>query len=136
VAAVERYRARAMLRQAFLSTVFNIAAIFVASIFIDGIDYGSKFWVLILAGIVFGLVNLLVKPIVSLLALPVIVITLGIALFFVNLFMLYLTSWIVGPFDINSFGDAIWGTLIIWVVNAILHSVFGLEARKERKAKR
>jgi putative membrane protein len=115
---------------------FNIAAIFVASAFVDGIDYADKFWVLVLAGLVFGLVNMFVKPIVTLLALPLIVLTLGFALFFVNLFMLYVTTWIVGPFRIATFEDAVWGTLIIWIVNVALHAVFRLDDRKRRRRRR
>jgi putative membrane protein len=112
---------------------FNVAAIFVASSFIDGIDYADKFWVLVLAGIVFGAVNVILKPVVKLLALPLIVLTLGAALFFINLFMLYVTTWIVGPFRIATFADAVWGTLIIWAVNAVLHTVFGFHDRRRRR---
>jgi putative membrane protein len=122
-----------VLRRLVQAWVFNIAAIFVASYFIEGIDYADKFWVLVLAGLVFGVVNLILKPILTLLALPLIVLTLGVALFFINLFMLYLTTWIVGPFRIESFRDAVWGTLIIWAVNATLHAVFGLDDRRRRR---
>ncbi len=121
-----------MLRRLALSTACNVAAIFVASIFIDGIDYGSKFWVLILAGLVFGIVNLFLKPIVKLLALPLVAVTLGLVLFGVNLLMLYITSWIVGPFELGSFLDAIWATLIIWAVNVVLRAIFDAEDRGKR----
>ena len=88
---------------------------------------------LVFAGLVFGAVNVILKPVVKLLALPLIVLTLGAALFFINLFMLYLTTWIVGPFRIASFEDAVWGTLIIWVVNAALQTAFRLDNRKRRR---
>ena len=122
-----------MLRRLLQTWIFNIAAIFVASIFIDGISYTHDFWILVVAGLVFGLVNLLVKPIVKLLALPLIALTLGIALFFVNLLMLYITSWIVPGFSISSFRDAIWATIIIWAVNAFLQSVFSFADRGKRR---
>ena len=110
----------------------NVAAIWVAAKLLDGIDYES-FWHLVLAGLVFGIVNWLVKPIVTLLALPVIVLTLGIALFFVNLLMLYVTSWIAPGFQIDGFGDAILGTLIIWAVNLVLRAVFDVDGRRRRQ---
>jgi putative membrane protein len=122
-----------VLRRLLQTWAFNVAAIFVASYFIHGIDYADKFWVLVLAGIVFGAVNAILKPIVKLLALPLIVLTLGVALFFINLLMLYVTTWIVGPFRIASFKDAVWGTLIIWAVNAVLQTVFGLHDRRRRR---
>ena len=109
---------------------FNIAAIFVASAFVDGIDYADKFWVLVLAGLVFGLVNMFLRPIVTLLALPLIVLTLGIALFFVNILMLYITSWIVSGFTIEHFTSAVWATIVIWAVNWGLQIVFDVDDRR------
>jgi putative membrane protein len=122
-----------VLKRFALTIACNVAAIFVASVFIDGVDYGDKFWVLVVAGAVFGVVNLLVKPIVKLLALPLVVLTLGLALFGINLFMLYLTSWIVGPFSFESIGDAVWATLIVWAVNSVLYSMAGISDRKATK---
>jgi putative membrane protein len=121
-----------VLRRFVQAWLFNIAAIFLASIFIDGIDYASDFWILVLAGLVFALVNLLVKPLVKLLALPLIALTLGIALFFINMLMLYITSWIVPGFAISSFRDAFWATIIIWAVNAFLQGVFAFADRGKR----
>ncbi len=117
-----------------LAWACNVAAIWVAARLLDGIDYES-FWHLVLAGLVFGIVNWLVKPIVTLLALPVIVLTLGIALFFVNLLMLYLTSWIAPGFEIDGFGDAVLGALIIWAVNLVLRAIFDLDGRRRRLAR-
>jgi putative membrane protein len=100
----------------------NIVALLVASWLIDGMDYGDV-WTLIIAALVFSLVNFIVKPIVTVLALPAVILTLGIALFFINVFMLYLTDWIVGGFESGSFWDTVLGALIIWAVNFVL-SVF------------
>ncbi|MET0145265.1 MAG: phage holin family protein [Ilumatobacteraceae bacterium] len=111
-----------------LTWACNAAAILVAVLLIDGIRMDDE-WRVIAAGAVFGLVNWAVKPLVTLLALPLIVVTLGIALFFVNLLMLYITSWVMPDFHIDSFGAAIAGTIVIWLVNVILHAVLGLEDR-------
>ncbi len=109
----------------------NIAALFVADALVDGIHVETK-WYLILAGLVLGIVNAVVKPIVTILSLPVIILTLGIALFFVNLLMLYITSWVVPGFEIDGFGSAVAGTLVVWLVNWVLQSAFGLDDRKKR----
>ncbi len=110
----------------------NTAALFVADWLFDGLDFSSA-WKVVIAGAVFGIVNLIVKPITTLLALPLIIVTLGIALFFVNLLMLYLTSWLVPGFRIDGFGDAVLGALIIWVVNLVLRAVFGVDGRRRRR---
>ena len=108
----------------------NAVALLVANWLIDGIRFDDQ-WRVIIAGAVFGFVNWLVKPIVTLLALPVIVLTLGIALFFVNLLMLYITSWVMPGFEIDSFGAAVAGTIVIWLVNLVLYAVFGLNRRAD-----
>jgi putative membrane protein len=111
---------------------FNVAAIWVASKLLDGIDY-QRFWHLIVAGLVFAIVNALIKPIVTLLALPAIILTLGIAYFFVNLLMLYVTSWITPGFKVDGFWDAVLGTVIIWAVNVVLRAIFDIDGRRRRR---
>jgi putative membrane protein len=118
-----------MLRRFGVTWAFNVAALFVAAWVVDGIGYGDKAWTLFGAALVFSLVNMLVKPFVKLLALPLIIITLGIALFFINLLMLYLTSWIVSDFNIDDFGSAIAATIIVWLVNTVLEVAFTTAAR-------
>jgi putative membrane protein len=123
---------RFAVRRILLLWACNVVAIWVADLLIDGISIAEP-WRVIVIGAVFGLVNWLVKPIVTLFSLPLIILTLGIALFFVNLFMLYITSWILPSFEINSFGAAIGATIVIWFVNVILQSAFGLNRDKDDK---
>jgi putative membrane protein len=101
----------------------NVVALFVAALVVPGVDYGDQFWALFLAGLVFALVNLVVRPLVVLLALPAVILTLGLALFLVNAFMLYLTDWIVPDFETGSFWSTLGGAVIVWVVNLVLNAV-------------
>ena len=110
------------MKRILLLWAFNAVALIVADWIIDGIHFDDQ-WVVIPAGAVFGIVNWLVKPIVTLLSLPVIVLTLGIALFFVNLLMLYLTSWIVPDFDIDTFWWGCLAAIIVSIVNWILQAL-------------
>lgn len=121
-----------MIARLIASWAFNIAALFVADALIDGITFDDA-WKVVVAGAVFGLVNLVLKPIVTLLSLPLIVLTLGIALFFVNLLMLALTAWLVSGFDIDGFWPAVGGTIVVWAVNAVLQSVFGVDDMRARR---
>jgi putative membrane protein len=111
---------------------FNVAALFVADALIDGISFDDA-WKVVVAGAVFGVVNFIVKPIVTLLSLPVIILTLGIALFFVNLLMLALTALLVSGFDIDGFWAAVGGTIVVWAVNAVLQTVFGVDDMRARR---
>jgi putative membrane protein len=124
------------LRRLVLMWIFNTFALWVAEKLVDGIVFNGDFGVLVVAGLVFALVNLLLKPAVKLLALPLIIVTLGIALFFINILMLYITSWIVSGFKITHFGAAVWATIVIWGVNWILQIVFDVDDRTARRKKR
>lgn len=121
-----------MIARILVVWAFNVAALFVADALIDGITFDGA-WKVVIAGAVFAVVNFLVKPIVTLLSLPLIVLTLGIALFFVNLLMLVLTAWLVSGFDIDGFWAAVGGTIVVWLVNAVLQAVFGVGDRRDRR---
>lgn len=113
------------MRRFLVRWAFNVAALFAAAGLVSGISYGDEWGVLVLAAFVFSLVNMVVRPIVFVLSLPVVILTLGIALFFVNLAMLELTSWLVTDFRIDTFGDAMLGTVVVWAVNVLLNAVLG-----------
>jgi putative membrane protein len=116
--------------------LFNVVALFAASELIDGIGYSDDFGTLVLTGLVFAAVNLFLKPAAKLLAFPLILVTLGIALFFINILMLYVTAWIVPGFSIAHFGAAVWATIVIWGVNWVLQIVFDVDDRSSRREKR
>jgi putative membrane protein len=122
-----------MLRRFVVTWFFNIVALWVAAELLSGIGYSEDEWILVLAALVFSLVNIFVKPVVILFTLPLVILTLGLALFFVNLLMLYLTSWVVDDFTVDSFGAAIVATIIIWVVNTVLEAVFTRDERLRRE---
>jgi putative membrane protein len=73
-------------------------------------------------------VNALIRPVVKLLALPLIILTLGLVTFVINALMLWLTSWITGQLDVEFHVDGFWpalvGALVItivgWALDAIL----------------
>jgi putative membrane protein len=124
-----------MLRRFVVTWFFNIIALWVAAEIIDGIGYSGNEWVVVVAALVFSIVNIFVKPFVILFTLPLVILTLGLALFFINLLMLYLTSWIVDDFKVESFGAAILATIIVWIVNTVLEVAFTrIEREPERYA--
>ena len=89
---------------------------------------------LLVAAAVFGLVNAVVKPIVTVLSLPLIIITVGIALLFVNVLMLWITDAIVGGIHFDGFVALVTGSIVIWVVNLVLTWLPG--PWRERKRQR
>ena len=92
----------------------------------DAQSLGSWLGTVFLVAVIFGVVNALVKPIVTLFSLPFIVLTLGLFTLVVNALMLQLTSWLAGwlhlPFHIDAFfWDAVLGALIITFVSLLLN---------------
>ena len=103
--------------------VGNVVALFVAAWILSGISYGDQWWTLFIAAAVFTLVNAWVKPILTVLSIPFIVVTLGLFYFLINVFMLYLTDWLVPDFEIRSFWWAVLGAIIVSIVNWLMSMV-------------
>ena len=112
-----------MLRRLAIRFAVNAAALYTAAWVLAGVTYGNEWWSLLVAAVVFTAVNLFVKPVVTLLSIPFIVITLGLFYVLVNVLMLYVTDWLVRDFEIETFGAGILAALIVSVVNALLHAV-------------
>jgi putative membrane protein len=102
----------------------NLAALWVASEVFDELTYGDSVGVLLLAALVFTVVNRFIKPVVAFLAIPLIIVSLGVAYFFVNVLMLLLTDWVVGDFEAGGFWTVVGATILIWIVNMGVSAVF------------
>ena len=122
-----------MLERLAVRWAFNVAALFVAAWVLSGISYGNDWWSLLIAAIVFTLVNAFVKPILAILSIPFIVVTLGIFYFLINVLMLYITDWLVSDFQIDTFWWAVLGAIIVSIVNGILHMIFGDPGEQRRR---
>jgi putative membrane protein len=101
--------------------VSNAVALFVATWLLEGVDYGDQWWTLLIAAAVFTLVNFAVKPILTVLSIPFIVVTLGLFYFLLNVLMLYLTDWLVPDFEIDTFWWGALAAIIVSVVNGVMH---------------
>jgi len=114
-----------MLPRFLITWAFNVAALWVATKLLDGVTVtGDRTWItFVLAGLVFSLANMVVKPIVAILAIPLIILTLGLAYFLVNVLMIFLTSWIVDDFDVDGFWAGVGAAIIVWIVNVLLDAL-------------
>jgi putative membrane protein len=80
---------------------------------------------LLLAALVFGLLNTIAKPLLKLITLPLAVVTLRLIWFAIAALMLKLTAIIVPSFDIHGFLTLLWATLAVWLLNLALDLVPG-----------
>jgi putative membrane protein len=109
-----------LLARAVATWLSNCLALLLACAVIPDMSYGGDAGTLALAGLILGLVNLLVRPWLILFTLPAVILTFGLALLAINALMLWLTSEIVSGFAVGGFFSTLAGALIVWVVNLVL----------------
>ena len=102
--------------------IVNTLALFVVANVVPGFRYDS--WVsLAIAAAVLGLLNAIVRPILFVLTLPITLVTLGLFLLVLNAIMLELTAWLVPGFDIDGFGWAMVGALVLALVSLVTNRI-------------
>ena len=113
-----------------LAWVANIAALAVADWIFSGVSIDG--WgPLLIGAAVLAIANTIVKPILTLLTLPLVIITLGLAYFGINVLMLALAEWIAPDFSIDGFWTYVGATIVVSIVNWALYSLFGLRERSK-----
>ncbi len=126
----------------------SAAAIWVATLVVPGLDIvpegraGTTVLVTLAVALVFGVVNALVRPLVTLLTLPLYILTLGLFVLVVNALMLALTAWITELTDyglrIDGFWEAVLGGLVVSIVSFLLNVLVlsRMERRQEPRTRR
>ncbi len=120
-----------MSRWLLVSWAANAIALGVTGWILSGMSFHGSVSAVLVSALVYGVLNTILKPIMRLLTLPLAVVTLGLAWFFVSLMMLWLTDLLVSDFSINGFWTYVWATVIIWAVNVPLDLI--LRPRAERR---
>lgn len=108
--------------------LINAAAIWVAASLIPGIDLGGL-GPTILAALVLGLINAIVRPILVVLTFPITLLTLGLFLLVLNAFCLWLVAVFVSGFHVAGFWPAFWGALLVSIVSWILTALISDSGR-------
>ena len=104
-----------------LAWLANIAALAVADWLFSGVSIDG--WgPLLIGAAVLAIANTIIKPILTLLTLPLVIITLGLFLFAINVAMLALAEWIAPNFSIDGFWTYVGVVAIVWLVNWVCYS--------------
>ena len=112
-----------MIRWLLVSWALNAVVLGLVGWLLSGVSFGGSAWTVIWAALVFGILNTILKPILKLITAPLALITLGLAWFFVSMFMLWLTSLIISGFSIHGFWNYVWATALVWVFNTIFDAI-------------
>jgi putative membrane protein len=117
------------MRSVLMHWLFNAAALWVAAYFLTGLDFNGTIVQLLLVAAVFGVVNSLLRPLLTVLTCPLILLTLGIFTLVINALMLLVTGWLSTRwglgFTVNGFWPAFWGGFVVGLVSLLLSVLFG-----------
>ncbi|MEW6418032.1 MAG: phage holin family protein [Nitrospirota bacterium] len=117
-----------------LRVMINALSIVAAVKLVEGITFSGQWWKMIIIGAIFGLVNSLIKPIVTFFTFPFIILTLGIFTLIINTLMLIITAHLSESLNlglqIKGFWPAFWGALIVSIVSMLLSWLTGVKKIK------
>lgn len=117
------------MRSLFVRWLINTLAIYVAVQVVPGVHYSGGPVGFLMVALIFGLVNATVRPLLSVLTCPLVMLTLGLFLFVINAMMLLLTGWLSSQFNlgfrVEGFWPAFWAGLLIGLVSLFLSIMVG-----------
>jgi putative membrane protein len=105
-----------------IALAINAAALWVADALFSGVRIHG-WWAYIIGAAVLGIANSVIKPVLTLITLPLIILTLGLFLLVINIAMVALAEWIAPNFSIDGFWTYVGTVVIVWLVNWIGHSL-------------
>src|SRR6266498_3592303 len=109
----------------------NLAALWAADALWDGVRIHG--WAAFLIGsAVLGIVNAVVKPLLTILTLPLIILTLGFFYLVINIAMVALAEWVAPNFSIDGFWAYVGTVVVVWAVNWIGDQILGDVASRAR----
>ena len=111
-----------MLAKLIVRAIFGALGLWIASKLVHGIVVSGS-TALILAALLLGVVNAVVRPVVTLLTLPLTILTLGLFLLVVNGIMILVASHIVPGFLVYGFAPAFWGAVVLALLGMVIRAV-------------
>ena len=112
----------------------STAALYVAVWLVPGLEFEGSTARFLLLGVVFGVVNALLLPLLTILTCPLLVLTLGLFTFVINALLILATGWISARwglgFHVSGFWAALLGGIIVGITSTALTLFVGSEARK------
>jgi len=118
--------------------VINAIGIAVTAWILPGIDVvNNDLGTLLIIGLIFGIVNAILKPILLFLTCPAVIVTLGLFILVINGLLLQVTAALVPDrLQIDNFGWAVVGGIVMSIIGLILEGVFGLRERRGKREAR
>ena len=123
------------MRHLLLRLIINAIGLYAATRIVPGISFEGDWTTIALVALIFGLVNALVRPLLTMLTCPLVALTLGLFIFVINAIMLSLTAWLAGQFGIAfpvaDFCAAFLGALVISVISFLMTMLIREDRRRD-----
>lgn len=124
------------MRNFLIRAIINAIAIAIAAYVLPGIAVTNDIVPLLIVGVVITLTNAVIKPILTLLTCPAVILTLGLFILVINGLVLWVAADFAGnALVITGFWPAFWGGIVMAFVNMILEGMFGIREEKEKPKK-
>ena len=99
-------------------TVVNMIALAIADWLWDSVTIDG-FWPLLIGALVLGIANAIIKPVLTILTLPLVIVTLGLFYLIINIARVGLAEWIAPDFSIDGFWTYVGVVIVVWLVNLV-----------------
>lgn len=110
-----------------LNWLLSTLAIVIAAYIINGFSAGavaiSSVWAALIAALILGIVNALIKPILHIISLPITILTLGLFALVINTLMVLLVDWLTPGFSLSGFWIAFIFSIVLSIVSWFLHKI-------------
>jgi putative membrane protein len=94
-----------------------------ASFLSRDINYGNRFRVIVIAGLVLAIINVVIKPVLVIFSLPALLFTLGLFMIIINGATVYIASKLYHPLHITNFWAAVFAGVVIGLVNYLVSAI-------------
>lgn len=119
-----------MFRKIIIGIALNGLALFFVTHLLESVTYKGGFWFFTIAGVIIGVLNTIVKPLIKLISLPLVFLTAGLFLFALNTIILWLTKEIIDiihirdvMFEISGFTNYLIAGFLFGVINWVEHLI-------------
>ncbi|WP_020605820.1 phage holin family protein [Spirosoma spitsbergense] len=103
--------------------LISAVAVWVACYFIPGVSATGGAGTYLIVAIVLGFLNAFIKPVLTILTIPITIITLGLFLLIINVLMVYLTAYLIPNFHVNGFIAALLFSIVVSIVTALIDAI-------------
>ncbi|MDC0834434.1 hypothetical protein AY599_10685 [Leptolyngbya valderiana BDU 20041] len=113
--------------QFLITWLLTALALVVTAYIVPGLALPGGLTAALIAAVILGLVNAIVRPILIVLTLPITIVSLGLFLFVINAIGIWLVGYFTAGFTVNGFLPALVGSIVLSIVTSILNSLAGRE---------